>query len=228
MNKTDVKEVHIHGVSLLIEDDIHSMTRKYVEQELRGDPYLIEKLQFKENDVVIDIGANVGIVSIYLSKKYPNITIYSYEPVPFNYDCFLRNIERNEVKNIFPHKLAVTDNGRPLFMIYSSENTGGSTANLMKMNLSGHEKFIAESTTLDKILQENDIHECRLLKIDCEGSEHEILLNSSLLHNINFLGAEFHINQHLRNQGYSVERLITHCHKHFPKRFRATSLQIAE
>ena len=51
------------------------------------------KINFQKDDVILDLGANLGIISILLSKKFPFTKIYSFEASPINYNNFLKNIE---------------------------------------------------------------------------------------------------------------------------------------
>ena len=45
------------------------------------DDYNFDSIDFKDGDVVIDIGGNIGMVSIYLAKKYPFLKIYALNPL---------------------------------------------------------------------------------------------------------------------------------------------------
>ncbi len=90
------------------------------------------QIDFKEGDIVIDIGANVGMVSILLAKKFPFFKIYSFEPMRNNYESFLKNIELNKVPNgVIKHfNKAVTKDGRIVSMTKNLINTGNSSVNL--------------------------------------------------------------------------------------------------
>jgi hypothetical protein len=70
-------------------------------------------------------------------------------------------------------------------------NTGGATA-VYDMPI-GHHAASAESVTLDDVFARTlaEGQRCRLLKVDCEGAEYEIL-PSALLERVDFLSAEFH------------------------------------
>ncbi len=229
-NQVPRRKMTVNGILLDITDHPTSIVRDEVKECLNEDVYGIELIDFKKGDVVIDIGANVGIVSIYLAKKFPDIKIFSYEPIPTNYANLLKNIENNTIANIQPFNLAITHDRRNLDMlVHSASNSGGATACLENMNLEGHDFYKIHSITLDDIFLENNIESCRLLKIDVEGSEHEILLNSKVLNRIEYLGAEFHINGRLKNQGYSNQRLKDHCSAFFAsEKMNVQQIQLAE
>jgi hypothetical protein len=108
-------------------------------------------------------------------------------------------------------------------------NSGGATAHLRDMRLPDHSYFKVESTTLDAIFKEQRIEHCKLLKIDIEGSEHEVLLNANCLNRVEYLVGEFHINDNLQRKGYSIESLHQHLKRFIPEdRLTFTSCHMAE
>jgi len=222
--------VIINGLLIEVIDFADSIIPKSVSRELTNNAYNIDNIEFNEGDIVIDIGANIGLVSLYLAKRHPNIKIYAYEPIPDNYINFLENIERNQVKNIFPRNMAITKDGRTLKMIVNFyNNSGGATAHLADMSLPNHFYYMVPSVILDNEFKEHSIKNCKLLKIDCEGTEHEILLSTNTLPLIEYLSGEFHINQNLISQGYSLEGLIKHCGKYIKKdKMKISNIKMAE
>jgi FkbM family methyltransferase len=205
--------------SLNIVDYATSSTPQIVRKELIKNRYNIDSIKFSPNDVVIDIGAHVGIVSVYVAKKYPFVKIYAFEPIPDNYEHLTTNLRLNNVNNVIPHNLAVTSDGREFDMLVNfADNSGGATGHLRDMRLSDHFSYTVESVPFDSVFDNYSITVCKLLKIDCEGTEHEILTRTRYLSRIEYLSGEFHINQHLAEQGYSIETLITHCRKLIPER----------
>jgi len=80
-------------------------------------PYEIELYTFldkqiKNYDIVIDIGANVGLFSLYASKKIENKegVVYAFEPSPEAYRRLLNNRHLNNAHNLKPFNLAIGDN----------------------------------------------------------------------------------------------------------------------
>ena len=179
----------------------HSRTRQVYDYGIRTDveSYNFDAVEFKEGDIVIDIGANIGIVSIYLAKKYPFLKIYAFEPVRQNYECILKNIELNNIKDgiITVENIALTKDRRKLNMIVPIYNTGQSNIhNRYSSPLLSNIDPNIPSIKLDDVFSKYNIEECKLLKIDCEGAEYEILYstNESNLKKCNTLLAEFHGN----------------------------------
>jgi FkbM family methyltransferase len=224
------KSYSIKDVTMSIVDFAASVASDEIASELSKDTYQLDNIDFVPGDVVLDLGGHVGMVSIYLAKKYPFIKIYSYEPSPFNYKHFLINLRANDVKNVRAFNQAVTQDGRDLNMIaYYQSNSGGVTAQLRNMKLPDRVNFKAKSLTLDQIFNQNQIERCKLLKIDIEGSEYEVLLNSGYLHKVDYLVGEFHINDYLAEKSYSIEALHEHLKKFIPEqKIRFTSQRMAE
>ena len=209
-----VKKYEVDQTALKICDYAQSTASDIIAAGLQSDEYHLGPIDFQPGDTVIDIGGHIGLFSIYLAKKYPFLKILAFEPIPVSYRMFRKNLELNEIRNVRLYNLAVTSDRRELAMVVHLQgNTGGATANLRNLDLEGHARFRCSSLTLDDIFRSFLIDSCKLLKIDCEGSEHEILLTSRCLHRVQHLRGEFHINQHLRVQGYSIGRLARHCRK---------------
>ena len=196
-----------------------------IAHELNNNEYDFN-IDFKEGDIVIDIGANVGMVSILLAKKFPFLKIYSFEPLKENYYNLLKNIELNNIPNgiITAENKAVTKDGRLITMSINSANKGGSsTADIVSTNsIMTKENCQIESITLEGIFKKYNINKLKLLKIDCEGSEYEILYNTdtNLLKNIENLRGEFHENKNLTDE-YDIDKLCEYVSKYI-KNYKVT------
>jgi FkbM family methyltransferase len=204
----------LDGVSVSVADlSGSSMFPALVEDVARE--YALHELQIGPGDVVIDIGAHVGCVSVYLAKRHPYARVYAFEPVPSNFASLRRNIAANGVANVRAFNLAVTADGRDVRIDTNlDENSGG--GGFLRDNPAGS-VFTVGSTTLDAIFEENGIERCRLLKIDCEGAEHEILRSTRNLERVHELVGEFHEDDWYRAQGHTVEDLERYCAQFIPR-----------
>jgi hypothetical protein len=67
------------------------------------------------------------------------------------------------------------------------------------------------------------------LKIDCEGSEHEILRAAHVLDRVEYLSGEFHINARLTALGHSLEGLRDFAARFIPpERIRVTAVTMSD
>jgi FkbM family methyltransferase len=167
--------------------------------------YRFGEIEFRKRDKVIDVGAHLGLVSMYLAKLHPEIRIYSYEPVPELYERFCNNLEANGITNVVPHQAAVTADGRWLEMIHGNHSAEATAYGIRSGRYVG-EPFTVRSTTIPRILRRYKIKRVRLLKLDCEGAEHEILAKSrSWMSRVDHVRGEIHTTPELREMGYDVE-----------------------
>jgi FkbM family methyltransferase len=195
--------ISFDGIGLDLEDHPTGSVVKSVIAEL-GSSYGLESVQLSPGDVAIDIGAHVGVVSIYLAKRWPGIKVYAYEPNRANYERLVRNIQAEGVGEVVIAKnLAVTADGRTVTMRGNpAQNSGGHSI----FGVGNAED--CPSTTLEEIFRENSIERCALLKVDCEGAEYEILYGADeLLRQVDHLSAEFHLDVPDRN----AEDLVRFC-----------------
>ena len=58
---------------------INSIEAQILHEHIDG--YFDNFINFKKNDTIIDVGANIGIFGLELSARYPNINIISFEPI---------------------------------------------------------------------------------------------------------------------------------------------------
>lgn len=63
------------------------------------------------NTSVLDIGANIGIMTVHLARSIGNVTVYSFEPIPGNINTFKRIVNYFKLKNVqlFEIALGATD-----------------------------------------------------------------------------------------------------------------------
>jgi FkbM family methyltransferase len=122
------------------------------------------------DDVIFDIGANIGWYSNHLSKKIPNSTIYAFEPIPDTFIQAKRNTELNQAKNIFLNNVALSDKIQTLSFFYSPDITGASSSVNITENASMI-KLECQTNTIDCFVTEQNISKLDFIKCDVEGAE---------------------------------------------------------
>lgn len=181
INKKGVRHIRANGFKIgdglkFVQSD---GVEKIVYREIKS-TYDID-LDYKPGDYVVDIGAHQGVVSIYLAKKYPFLEIEAWEPNRQNLDKLSENGSLNgNPENIVINHKAVTANGRNVVISTNPQNSGGG-------NIYDGEGEEVWSTPFSEIAS----RKIRLLKIDCEGAEYEIL-RSAPLDNIQSIRGELH------------------------------------
>jgi FkbM family methyltransferase len=125
-------------------------------------------------DVVYDIGANMGYVSLSLAKRVGERgRVIAFEPVPRNVDLLRRNIEENKLTNVELLAVAASDNcGEAVIRIAESL----STASLIWHgdNPSAVE-LVIKTVVIDDLVGTGELPEPNFVKIDVEGAEGQVL-----------------------------------------------------
>ena len=144
--------------------------------------------EINENDVIIEIGAHIGLFSLFAWQYCKNGKIYCFEPVKENYDMLLSNLELNGIKNIMPINSAVSNEESTVTIFLNQDEAGHSMYSPTSRQLQ------VRSTSLKKIFDDNKIEKCDFIKMDCEGAEYEIInsLPPDYFQKIKKIAIEYH------------------------------------
>ena len=164
--------------------DLMALTHVWMIQEYSGDDFPISN-----DDVIIDVGAHIGLFALFASQFCKNGKIFCYEPIKENYKILIENIEMNQIQNIFPNNLAVTKETSRVKIFLNDDQSGHS------MFIQNKNFVEVDSKSLSDIFIDNGIKECDFLKLDCEGAEYEIVesLSADLFTKINKTVIEYHM-----------------------------------
>lgn len=156
--------------------------------------------------LIIDVGAAFGDFTIFAAKMFPSSQILCFEPDPVYFTLLKKNIILNKINNITCFNYAISCKKR--YKLYMQANHGNSS--YMK-----RKKYYQKISVKTKKLSDFITPQVKLLKIDCEGAELDILQSAadnklSLVKNI---ALEYHnftipnmdnvIKQKLTKQGFS-------------------------
>ncbi len=121
----------------------------------------------KQNDVIIDVGAHIGEVSMNMAQRTTGGMVYSIEGYPPTYKKLTEHIAINNFKNIIPVLSGVGESKYNAEFSVNARNAGG---NMIAKN-SGNSNAGIEINTLDNILAQFDLEKIDLIKMDIEGYE---------------------------------------------------------
>jgi len=126
----------------------------------------------EEFKVIVDAGANVGSVSLDFAYYFPKAKILAFEPITSTYEKL--QLQAQKHKNIMPVKLALGEGKYQVNISLNIEDTINSIASPpSEENISGTETINVES--LDRYIDEHQLSEVDVLKIDVEGFEFKVL-----------------------------------------------------
>ena len=132
--------------------------------------FLVELLS--EGGKFFDIGANIGSYSLLLSEN-EKVSVTSFEPHPFTYQCLKDNVELNGRMNVRAVHCALSSSqGSVLF-----SDSPGSPVNhiLADGEGSGDQAAIKVVTKTASEFLEGDLDETFIVKLDVEGFEFDVL-----------------------------------------------------
>ena len=148
------------------------------------------KKYVKKGSIAIDIGANIGLMSLVMSKSTgSNGKVLSFEPGPVSFGLLRRNVYSNKLhSNIVISDIAISDfNGTaPLFINLNGESDNQIHKNLDIYNFRAEAerpKFFVKTITIDSYLKRKKINfsDISFVKIDTQGHDLAVLIGGSSL-----------------------------------------------
>ena len=131
--------------------------------------------------VFYDIGANIGIYSLYAAFMHPTLRVFCFEPTSNNYMSLQQNVWLNKFDNVFAFNLALAKNCEITSLYLSDLRTGNSGAQInCPINEKGQEYDVQRvekvlAMSLDSLVFEYKFPVPSYVKIDVDGRETEIL-----------------------------------------------------
>ncbi len=180
--------------------------------------------------VVIDIGMNIGIASLYFASREDVCKVYAYEPFSRTYEKALLNIQLNEnlSNKIIPVHAGLCNEVKKEKVIYNKCMPGALTTcpDLIDQTVSYYRnnysyeadkeciekvQLIDAADEIKKIISDNPGRKI-VLKMDCEGSEYPImeeLEQEGLLEKVSVIMMEWHykgadiLKERLKRSGFT-------------------------
>lgn len=150
-------------------DDADKVSESY-------EPMVRKLLSPLASDIVVDIGANIGVHTIWLSRQVgPSGLVVAVEPERNNFLILGLNQQINNIKNIVTVRSALASTPakgkltapRPSLMGQASTQTSSVSSRSYSFNV--------DFETLDNIILAKNIHTVSAIKIDVEGAEVSVL-----------------------------------------------------
>jgi FkbM family methyltransferase len=136
----------------------------------------------KDGDVVVDIGANIGLFPISLRDRKPKKVI-CVEPS----NSLIEPLRKNTIKLPFPVK--VCNYG-------ISAMSGEKAITKTDWIYGNHGASTFKTETFERFLKENALDRIDFLKVDCEGGEYDIFTEKNrkfITENVGYIAGEWHL-----------------------------------
>lgn len=166
------------------------------------DFYKFLEHEYDSNDVFLDLGSDVGAVSVLFSTLPTRHRIIAVEPLPENCEVIRENASENNVDIVLYEKALWVDSNSKVNVFYADDSESGKVHKYMgginmadPLSKGTGNKYVTVSTiNLEQIFTDNKIESCGFLKMDIEGAEERLFSNLPLplLDRMKFITGEYH------------------------------------
>jgi len=148
---------------------------RYFPADYEKENFLLVQEHVKKDDVVIDIGAHIGLMAVVFGKQVgKNGRVYSFEPTPASFEILQRTIRLNHLNGIVvPVNKAVSSvSGTAIFNV-NNEDVSNSIVSY-EYNKT-HGQVTVPTVSIDDFVKEKKLQRLNFIKIDAEGVELDVL-----------------------------------------------------
>jgi len=173
--------VNINGVRFLIKPNVGDLGTIY---EILGKKIYEIDNNFipRDGDICMDIGANIGCVSLSWAKRNPTGVIVAVEPHPDTFQRLVNNIKINDVTNIIPVHAAAGSHSGVLALYRQGDSSMAIIGEASADRVPGTAPLeTVPALTLDELSRQLPKATVHLLKLDVEGFEGECLRGATEL-----------------------------------------------
>lgn len=169
------------------------------------------------NIIFWDVGANIGLFSIYAATKHKNIKVISFEPSTSNLRVLSRNISiNNYVDRIFINQFPLSNKENMYLKLKESRFQEGSALNAFGVEFNNEGKdfksensYTVYGTNIKYILNNNFLEIPDYIKIDVDGIEHLILEGAdNFLSNKKIKSILVEVNENFKYQFDKVNEIL--------------------
>ena len=145
-------------------------TRLNKTKEFEKEEIEIASRYIKNDSIILDIGANIGLHSLRFSYMAKEGLVFAFEPQPRTFAILVNNIFQNNLKNVFPLNIAIAETPEISDFFVMSDNAYSSLIDTKRKQLLEQIRVLCVS--IDKLFDNIKID---FVKIDVEGTELDVL-----------------------------------------------------
>ena len=195
----------------------------------------IDSFDDRDNFIVWDIGANIGLYSIYAASKFKKIFVVSFEPSTSNVRVLSRNISINNLQEkVIINQLPLSERENQYMLLNEREFIEGYAENTYgkKIDFTG-KKFNPKNTykilgsSIKYLISQNILKLPNYMKIDVDGIEHLILKGAGdYLSDKRLKSISIEINENFTEQYDQVFEIMKKSNFNFKHKKRASEFFI--
>jgi FkbM family methyltransferase len=128
------------------------------------------------DDVVIDVGGNIGAFAVWVGRKASRGRVITVEPASENFAILEQNIRRNRLTNVTAVKAALADRAGSITLHLAARSSGDHSIDLALLEEGTRGTETVEAITVPDLLDRHGIDHVDLIKFNCEGGEWPVVL----------------------------------------------------
>ncbi len=169
-------------------------------------PYTERFYAPRNGDVILDVGANIGLFSVWIAQRAPSARVLAFEPFPQNFAALQTNLAAC-VHDVRSYPFAVG----PVAGVGCMRDGGRRSLDHELLPAVNGSENTTRIVTLEEAVELAGASQIDLLKMDIEGSEHDIFaapLSRVLLRRFRRIAIEYHEHRRAGTLASIKERLF--------------------
>jgi len=140
---------------------------------------IVSGLELDSGVSIWDVGANIGVYSIFFAKIFKNAKIVSFEPCKSTFELLKENLSHNKCEKISLFNCGLGQSTESQFLIESDLGPASNSIVLQEGPL-GNTREKIEMTTIDVFISNFPDLAPKLIKIDVEGYEPQVIMGGEV------------------------------------------------
>ncbi|MBW8875034.1 MAG: amino acid adenylation domain-containing protein, partial [Acidobacteria bacterium] len=198
--------------------------------------YLAHGITLRDGACIFDVGANIGLFSLFMGRRFRGVRLYAFEPIPATFEALKANVALHGIDarlypcgvgaspgsasfTFYPHWSAMSgayaDEHEEVeisrLALANQRDLGGEeVSELLADRFRDKQVLTCPLRTLSEVIREEGIERIDLLKVDAEKSEMDVLagLAADDWERIDQLVIELHDGDVAAGAGSRLERLM--------------------
>ena len=140
---------------------------------------MLSRIKLEPEIAIWDIGANVGVYSIFFAKTFQGCKIVSFEPSKSTFELLKQNLFHNKCDQVLAINYGLGQSTQSQILFKSSHGAGSNSIVLQE----GPQSTIGEEikmTTIDGYISNYPDLAPKLIKVDVEGYEPKVIMGGEL------------------------------------------------
>nr|BBD84695.1 non-ribosomal peptide synthetase [Chromobacterium sp.] len=163
--------------------------------------YLKHGIRLDDDACVFDVGANIGLFTLFVGQHCGNATVFAFEPIPpvfgtlsLNaevhggkvclFDCGLSDAARQETFTFYPNDTLISSSRNSAeatrrmvksFLINQHGDSDGEAVDELLEERLSSQQYVCGLRSLSDVVAEHGVERIDLLKIDVENAEYDVL-----------------------------------------------------